>query len=493
MLVVVHPPDPSGAMPETTASAPPPPTAKRLTRSRDDRLIAGVCAGIARYFGIDPVVVRVATVVLIFFGGVGALAYLAAILLVPEDGEVEPLLHPGAARQDRLLAIAGIVLLGFGVVVIADRVGLGADLTGPVILLAIGGALLYRWFDRRDVAAGGVAPPPDEPRSAWPKGPAAAPRAATQPTAAAPAPEAETLPVPRAAAGVGDAARVHRTDDAIDGDAETLVHDAVVDPEATRVQEHADEPARSRRRSCIDGLLIAAGVTALAIGAVAAIAAVGGDDVNWGMVLAGITVAIGAALVVASFFGGAPLLVVPGIAFAGLAALVIGSGVQLDGGWGDEVQAPRTAAELDSRYEHGVGRLAIDLRDVPLPAGRSAAPRRIEAELGVGQLLIVVPPNATTSLQAEAGVGAVTVFGRSTGGVSDEQTVVERTGTGAAKLEIDAHVGVGEVRLVRPDDPEALDLRDDERAATRPVDRLTALPDTRVPQPLPALASLVLR
>lgn len=58
---------------------------RRLSRSRDDRMLAGVCGGIARHFGIDPVLVRIATVVLATMGGAGIVAYAAAWLLVPND------------------------------------------------------------------------------------------------------------------------------------------------------------------------------------------------------------------------------------------------------------------------------------------------------------------------------------------------------------------------------------------------------------------------
>ncbi|OLT16119.1 hypothetical protein BJF78_15375 [Pseudonocardia sp. CNS-139] len=57
----------------------------RLERNRQDRLVGGVCAGIARYFGIDPVVVRIAVVALtLVSGGAGALAYLVAWVLMPQ-------------------------------------------------------------------------------------------------------------------------------------------------------------------------------------------------------------------------------------------------------------------------------------------------------------------------------------------------------------------------------------------------------------------------
>jgi phage shock protein C len=56
---------------------------KRLYRSRDDKIIAGVCGGLAEYFGVDPVLVRVIVVIITLMGGSGVLAYLLLWLLVP--------------------------------------------------------------------------------------------------------------------------------------------------------------------------------------------------------------------------------------------------------------------------------------------------------------------------------------------------------------------------------------------------------------------------
>ena len=56
-----------------------------MKRSRDDRILGGVCGGIARHFDIDPVIVRIATVALVCAVGVGAVTYLAAWILMPLD------------------------------------------------------------------------------------------------------------------------------------------------------------------------------------------------------------------------------------------------------------------------------------------------------------------------------------------------------------------------------------------------------------------------
>ena len=61
---------------------------KQLIRPREGRLIAGVCAGIGDYFGIDANVIRIAFAALtIFSAGVGALIYLVAWAVLPEEGE----------------------------------------------------------------------------------------------------------------------------------------------------------------------------------------------------------------------------------------------------------------------------------------------------------------------------------------------------------------------------------------------------------------------
>jgi phage shock protein C len=61
---------------------------KVLARSRKGRMVAGVCAGMAEYFGMDVTLLRViVTVIAVITGGAGALAYLAAWAIIPEEGE----------------------------------------------------------------------------------------------------------------------------------------------------------------------------------------------------------------------------------------------------------------------------------------------------------------------------------------------------------------------------------------------------------------------
>ena len=61
---------------------------KVLVRSRKGRMVAGVCAGLADYFGMDVTLVRViVAVTAVITGGLGVLAYLAAWAIIPDEGE----------------------------------------------------------------------------------------------------------------------------------------------------------------------------------------------------------------------------------------------------------------------------------------------------------------------------------------------------------------------------------------------------------------------
>jgi phage shock protein PspC (stress-responsive transcriptional regulator) len=76
--------------------------AGQLRRSGDDRMLAGVAGGIARYLGADVTLVRVIVAALVLFTGAGAALYLAAWLLIPADGEDESIAAAWVARrQDR--------------------------------------------------------------------------------------------------------------------------------------------------------------------------------------------------------------------------------------------------------------------------------------------------------------------------------------------------------------------------------------------------------
>jgi phage shock protein PspC (stress-responsive transcriptional regulator) len=77
----------------------------QLVRSRSDRRIAGVCGGLARYFGIDPVLVRIAFVITAFMG-FGILAYIVLWIALPEGEPGEPAVASWVGRSSPAVRIA---------------------------------------------------------------------------------------------------------------------------------------------------------------------------------------------------------------------------------------------------------------------------------------------------------------------------------------------------------------------------------------------------
>jgi phage shock protein PspC (stress-responsive transcriptional regulator) len=139
----------------TTQELPPEPPEqpRRLVRVRSGRVLGGVCAGLGRYFNVDPIIFRIGAVVLAFVGGAGLLAYLAALLLVP--AEDSPAATDGApAGRNRWLVIGGVIvlllvtwpfLLGGGLLV--------AGLLIPFTILVATGVLVW-WFVSGEGPAG---------------------------------------------------------------------------------------------------------------------------------------------------------------------------------------------------------------------------------------------------------------------------------------------------------------------------------------------------
>jgi len=107
-------------------------TTKRFYKSRHDRVIDGICGGLAEYFEISPLMVRLVWILSIFFGGAGIAAYIAAMILVPINPhqsapsalspDEEAKLHQLRNRNHGLLA--GIVLVIAGIIFLLDELNL---------------------------------------------------------------------------------------------------------------------------------------------------------------------------------------------------------------------------------------------------------------------------------------------------------------------------------------------------------------------------------
>lgn len=63
-------------------------TGKKLYRSYDNRMIAGICGGIGEYFDIDPTIVRLIAVIFVFVWGFGIVLYLLAWIIIPNEIDI---------------------------------------------------------------------------------------------------------------------------------------------------------------------------------------------------------------------------------------------------------------------------------------------------------------------------------------------------------------------------------------------------------------------
>jgi signal transduction histidine kinase len=136
-----------------TAPAPVPPggasgrggAAPRLYREREGRILGGVCVGLARHIGVDPLIVRVAFVTAAAAGGVGLFLYALAWALLPEAEGGAELRQPRTGRAAIEVAL-GTGLLLLSVLLAAREAGLPFSdaVVWPLVLVVSGGALLWR-------------------------------------------------------------------------------------------------------------------------------------------------------------------------------------------------------------------------------------------------------------------------------------------------------------------------------------------------------------
>lgn len=324
--------------------APPPPPPRRLTRTEGDRMLGGVAGGLARYFSIDPIIVRIAFAVLAFAGGAGVFAYLAGWLLVPSDGAAAP-----RTGTNRVLAITGGVVLAIAALAF---LGPGLVFIGPPLLglglIAVVGVLLW------NAVGGGEG---------------------------------------------GDGYRI------------------------------------ARRLGLVLLLLVVAFAGFIAV--------VVGTAIGGGALIAGLVIAVGVALVVGSFLGGARWLVIPALVLAVPLGLVAGAGIDVDGGVGERDYHPTRVAELKDGYELGIGDLRLDLRDLDLPVGRTD----LKADLGIGELQVLVPEDVCIASAVDVGAGYVQVLERANGGLDIDWRSSPVENAGVKRLVIDADIGVGAIHV----------------------------------------------
>jgi phage shock protein C len=159
-LTTKAPPPEGPPAPEPAANPPPPaegPGAsdgfqarqRVLRRLRDGRIIVGVCTGLGRYLGLDPLLLRLAFVVLTLANGVGLLVYVVAAIVIPPErpGEFAGPATPPEAALGRL--VVGGVLVAAGAMLLLDQL---TPVTGrvlwPLAVVAIGATILLKGVRR---------------------------------------------------------------------------------------------------------------------------------------------------------------------------------------------------------------------------------------------------------------------------------------------------------------------------------------------------------
>ena len=190
------------------------------------------------------------------------------------------------------------------------------------------------------------------------------------------------------------------------------------------------------------GALLLSGLIALSGGAAFAVA------LGWGVPVAIVIIAIGALIALAAFRGGARWLIPPAVALALGAGVAAAADLDFHGGIGKRDYRPLSAAAIPSDgYRLGVGRLVVDLRDLDWKEARVV---RLDVRLGAGQANVLVPERVCVAGSTHVGVGESEVAGEQNDGFDVDHTA--GTGSSAApRLEIDADVDMGQLRVINSD------------------------------------------
>ncbi|MEO7449127.1 MAG: PspC domain-containing protein [Humibacillus sp.] len=418
-----------------------------IVRSTGERWFAGVCTGIARWLGVDPLVVRAGFILLSVFFGVGVGLYLVLWLLMPDDRgrlSVERALRDGHGGSIFLLVITVMSVLGGGPWWGGDFHGL--RLVGFGLLVAGAWWFLTRTDTGRDLMEtkpwrGGASSTGNAAANAgvtqFAPGSVVAPGA---PVMAAPAPWIAAVPGPVAAPGSAGSA----------------------DPWPAGSAVH--EP-----RERVRGIGFAAGLLALGLALVVGVvlhqiavaAAWPGSALAVG--IAGAVGLLGLVIVVAGLAGrraGALSFVTVAGIVAALAVTSAPAGLTRPFEVGDSRQVVTSLAD-GTDFQLGVGDLSIDLTKAEY-AATSTKPDVVTATLGMGQLDIIVPVGVSVAVRTHARLGEInapssSVAGAPTSMMGDGQ--MQRAGTDVSatlafgpptitpEIVVEAEVGLGQINV----------------------------------------------
>lgn len=416
------------------------PERPRLVRVPEGLLVAGVCTGLGRYLGVDPVVLRVGFAVLLLANGQGLLLYLAAYLLMPPAPQA---LAP-AEQMLRRRFDAGTVLVLLGgllglltMVVTAGRPLSGDALAGVTVLALVLLVAHARKVDFAQLAR-------DLPERL--QGQPVSPDAPAPPEGRVSLNKRVSLvkDVPAAAGRPADPPAGGVTDDpAAPGGRSCWSRppDAPADP--------GGEPKRGcGRHSALTSVVLLSAMMAAA--AMIPVALHGDHGIYGGHLVAAPALAvIGLGLLIGGWAGRPSGLATVGTVLTlGLLTSTAVAETPKGTRFGNVEWRPADASRTEQTYRLGVGSGRLDLTALPLSAGRRI---RVNAEVLSGKLTITVPGRARVELDGRIALGDLTVNSRLDGGpfVQVERVLEPRSaGEGDPPvIELRVRVKVGDVEV----------------------------------------------
>jgi Cell wall-active antibiotics response 4TMS YvqF len=197
-------------------------------------------------------------------------------------------------------------------------------------------------------------------------------------------------------------------------------------------------------------------VLLLAAGTAAILDAVGLVDMDVRAYLALAMTVVGVGLVAGAWIGRARWLIAIGLLL--VPPLLVAGAIQgslRDGGPADRVVAPASLSQVESTYSYPAGQLTIDLSKVDFgPDGT-----HVDASLGIGQLVVIVPDDVTVEMDAQVGAGRADLLGRRFGdqrrfdadgdGPGVDELVTSAGSAEGGRLRLDLHTGLGEIVVRR--------------------------------------------
>lgn len=408
----------------------------RLERSRQHKVVAGVCGGLGRHFGVDPVIFRVPLAVLSVVGGLGLLFYAFTWLVMPLEGEDENegrRLLSGRVDGSSLTAVL-CALVGCGLAL--STLNDSSVTTFSLMVATALGAAAYWSLNKR----GGESEPGGEPRPEAPPEPMAPPTPVGPSWWREPAATEEYLWGPETYGSYGN-------------------EDKDLKPTG------GSKPAKDSGEESCKSFSLGTGVffTALGAGVLGSAAVWSSEPLSVALVV-GLSAALGVfglGLVLGAFtgrVGGGTIvsIVLTAVLIAGAAALPS----DVTTSWSERTWRPVAADELQPSYRLGSGNGHLDLTRIELTEDETM---ETSLRVAAGAARVTLPSDVLVEVDVRVGVGGYNLSGLRLGGsegaingggvrVSEKHTMVPvgeaaADPQGTVKLTVD--LGIGGVNIER--------------------------------------------